>query len=57
METTRLFLLGLPAVLLGTWLGLRLYGTLDEARFRTVVLVLLLISELTLLPSHFTAGT
>lgn len=50
-ETARLFLVGLPAVLLGTWLGFRLYGKLDEATFRVVVLVLLLISGLTLLPS------
>jgi hypothetical protein len=50
-ETLRLFAVGLPAVLLGTWLGLKLYGTLNEATFRTVVLVLLLISGLTLLPS------
>ena len=43
-ETVRLFVIGLPAVLLGMWLGLRLYGKLNEAAFRTVVLVLLLIS-------------
>ena len=39
-----LFLIGLPGVLVGTWLGLRLYGRLDEAAFRKVVLVVLLIS-------------
>jgi len=50
-ETLRLFVVALPAVLLGTWFGLKLYGKLDEATFRTVVLVLLLISGLTLLPS------
>lgn len=50
-ETVRLFVIGLPAVLLGMWLGLRLYGKLNEAAFRTVVLVLLLISGLSLLPS------
>jgi uncharacterized membrane protein YfcA len=49
-ETVRLFLVGLPAVAVGTWLGLKLYGKLDETAFRTVVLVLLLISGLTLLP-------
>jgi hypothetical protein len=38
-------------VLLGTWLGFRLYGKLDDQVFRTIVLVLLLISGLTLLPS------
>jgi uncharacterized protein len=49
-EALRLFLIGLPAVLLGTWLGFRLYGKLDETTFRTIVLVLLLFSGLTLLP-------
>ena len=43
-DTVRLFLLGLPVLLLGTWLGLRLYGRLDDAAFRKVVLVLLLVS-------------
>jgi hypothetical protein len=49
-ETLRLFWIGLPAAAAGTWLGLRLYGRLDEPTFRLVVLVLLLASELTLLP-------
>lgn len=44
-----LFLLGLPALLAGTWLGMKLYGKLDEAMFRKVVLVLLLISGVALL--------
>ena len=51
--TVWLFVLGLPAVLLGMWLGLKLYGKLNEATFRMVVLILLLISGLTLLPSAF----
>jgi uncharacterized protein len=54
--TVRLFLIGLPAVLLGTWLGFKLYGKLDDAAFRTIVLVLLLVSGLTLLPSVFLSG-
>jgi uncharacterized protein len=49
-ETLRLFWIGLPAVIVGTWVGLKLYGKLDEAMFRVVVLVLLLLSGLTLLP-------
>ena len=49
-ETLRLFWIGLPAVLIGTWLGLKLYGKLDESGFRLVVLLLLLVSGLTLLP-------
>jgi uncharacterized membrane protein YfcA len=41
-ETGKLFLLGAPVVLAGTWLGLRLYGKISESGFRRVVLVLLL---------------
>lgn len=48
-ETLRLIALGLPALLAGSWLGLRLYGRLDEASFRKVVLVLLLVAGLALL--------
>ena len=43
-DTVKLFLLGLPMLLAGTWVGMRLYGRLDEAGFRRVVLVLLLLS-------------
>ena len=43
-DTVKLFLIGLPAVLAGTWLGLKLFGRLNEAAFRKVVLVLLLAS-------------
>jgi uncharacterized protein len=42
--TIRLFLFGLPVLLAGTWVGMRLYGRLDEAAFRKVVLALLLLS-------------
>ena len=45
-ETLRLFVIGLPLLLAGTWAGLRLYTRLDEAGFRKVVLGLLLISGL-----------
>ena len=44
-----LFALGLPALLAGTWVGLTLYGKLDENQFRKVVLVLLLASGAVLL--------
>ena len=47
-ETIRLFALGLPALAAGTWLGLKLYGALDETAFRRVVLLLLLGSGLAL---------
>lgn len=43
-----LFVAGLPALAMGTWLGWKLYGRLDEASFRKVVLVLLLASGLVL---------
>jgi uncharacterized membrane protein YfcA len=41
-ETVQLFLLCLPALFAGTWLGLKLFGQLDEPAFRKVVLALLL---------------
>jgi len=47
-ETVKLYLLGLPALMAGTWVGFRLYGKLDEAAFRKVILVLLLVSGLSL---------
>lgn len=43
------FLIGVPAVLAGTWTGLKLYGKLDEGGFRKVVLTLLLVSGATLI--------
>jgi uncharacterized membrane protein YfcA len=47
-----LFLIGLPALALGTWVGLKLFGKLNDAMFRRAVLVLLLISGLSLLVLH-----
>jgi len=55
-DTFRLFWIGLPAVLLGTWVGLKLYGKLNERTFRLVVLVLLLISGVMLLPWPWSKG-
>ena len=43
-ETIRLFLFGLPMLLAGTWLGLKLYGKVNETTFRKIVLSLLLLS-------------
>ena len=48
VDTLTLFAVGLPAVLAGTWAGLKLYGKLDETGFRKVVLALLLLSGVTL---------
>jgi uncharacterized membrane protein YfcA len=49
IETLKLFAFGLPALFAGTWLGLKLFGRLDEAAFRKVVLVLLLASGIVLM--------
>jgi len=48
-DTIKLFVIGLPVLIAGTWLGLKLYGRLDEASFRKVVLVLLLASGVVLI--------
>lgn len=48
-DTIKLFLVGLPALLAGTWLGLKLFGRLNEAAFRKIVLVLLLASGVVLM--------
>lgn len=48
-DTLKLYVLGLPALLAGLWLGFRCYGKLDEAAFRRLVLVLLLVSGLGLI--------
>src|SRR5262249_12962518 len=47
-EVVPLFFAALPVLLVGTWLGLKLYGQLDEAQFRKLVLVLLLASGVAL---------
>jgi uncharacterized membrane protein YfcA len=49
LDTVKLFLIGLPALLLGTWAGFKLYGRLDENHFRRVVLILLLVSGVPLI--------
>ena len=46
--TIKLFLIGLPVLFAGNWVGLKLFGRLDEAMFRKVVLVLLLASGVVL---------
>jgi uncharacterized protein len=48
-ETARLFALGLPFLLARTWLGLKLFGRIDEAGFRKIVLALLFVSGVALL--------
>lgn len=49
MDVLVLFGLGLGPVAAGIWLGAKLYGRLDEAGFRRVILILLLLSGLVLL--------
>jgi uncharacterized membrane protein YfcA len=48
-ETIKLYVLGLPMLLAGMWTGLKLYGKLDDAAFRKVLLLLLLVSGTTLI--------
>jgi uncharacterized membrane protein YfcA len=48
-DTMKLFLIGLPALFAGIWLGLKLFGRLNEAAFRKVVLALLLASGVVLI--------
>jgi uncharacterized membrane protein YfcA len=54
-ETLELFLLGLPFLLAGLWIGFKLYGKLDDAAFRKVILLLLLAAGVALIvpPSLF----
>jgi len=47
-DTFWLIAIGLPAVALGTWLGLHLFGRLNEVWFRRIVLCLLLVSGISL---------
>jgi uncharacterized protein len=48
-DILRLYLIGLPAMVAGLWLGFKLYGRLDDAAFRKIILVLLLIAGLGLI--------
>jgi uncharacterized membrane protein YfcA len=48
-ETLKLIAIGLPAVIIGVWLGLKLYGAVSEKGFRILVLALLFVSGVTLL--------
>ena len=48
-DTLLFFVIGLPAVLTGTWVGLKLDGKLDDSGIRKLVLAILLVSGATLL--------
>ena len=53
METMKLYALALPVLIAGIWSGFGLYGKLDDAGFRKVILVLLLASGVALIvPMH-----
>jgi len=49
LETIKFFFVGLPALIGGLWIGITLYGRLDDAAFRKVILWLLLLSGVVLL--------
>jgi len=48
-STIASYLVCAPAVLFGTWLGLGLFHRIDDAAFRRVVLVFLIVSGASLL--------
>jgi hypothetical protein len=48
-EFLKLYFMGAPVLLAGMWLGLKLYGRLDDEQFRKLILVLLLISGVVLI--------
>ena len=53
VETFKLYTLALPVLIAGIWSGFGLYGKLDDAAFRKVILLLLLVSGLALIvPTH-----
>jgi len=53
VETLKLYAFALPALVAGIWSGFGLYGKLDDAAFRKVILVLLLASGVALIvPMH-----
>jgi uncharacterized membrane protein YfcA len=49
LDAMKLYALALPALIVGLWCGLKLYGKLDDAAFRRVILVLLLAAGVSLI--------
>ncbi len=49
LDLIKIYAMGLPVLAAGVWLGLKLYGHLDEAAFRKVILWMLLLSGLLLI--------
>ena len=57
-ETLKLYVMGIPTLAAGLWIGFKLYGKLDDAAFRKIVLWLLLVSGGSLvLPQAMAFGT
>jgi uncharacterized membrane protein YfcA len=52
VETVKLYLLGLPAMVGGLWVGFKLYGKLDDKAFRIVILLLLVAAGLALMAAQ-----
>jgi len=52
VDVVKLYVLGLPALLAGLWLGFKMYGKLDDVAFRKVILALLLVSGLGLVAAQ-----
>ena len=49
VELVKIYAMGLPMLFAGVWLGLKLYGHLDDAAFRKIILWLLLLSGVVLI--------
>ena len=49
VDTAKLYVFGLPFMLVGLWLGLKLYGKLNDATFRKLILWCLLLSGVALI--------
>jgi len=52
-ETVKLYGIGLPFMIAGIWIGFRLYGTIDDEKFRKAVLILVLLAGVSLIASVF----
>jgi uncharacterized membrane protein YfcA len=55
-ETMKLYIMALPVLAAGLWCGLQLYGKLDDAGFRKVVLLLLLMAGVSLVAPVFVSS-
>ena len=49
VETLKLYAFALPVLSIGIWCGFKFYGKLDDAAFRKVILLLLLVSGFSLI--------